>query len=223
MTSPAQDPVRIERRRREHERQAVVFGLLVALLAVTGLGALALYTGAIDSPFDQPIHTPGTEEAAEVGPVPCLPAVEGQPDGALPVSYSDVELRVINASTTTGLARAHADVLRDRGFTIALTGDLDHLLPRTELRFGPAGIVAAYTLAGHFPEVRMVLDDREDAVVDLLVGEEYERPLPEEEVPLLADQPLQNAPGCVPAEEITPVPQEFAVGAEPSEEAAAEE
>lgn len=221
MTSPAQDPVRVARRRREHERQAVVFGLLVALLALTGLGALALYTGAVDSPFDQPIHTPGSEEA-ETGPVPCLPAVEGQPDGALPVAYSEVQVRVINASTTTGLARAHADVLRDRGFTIALTGDLDHLLPRTELRFGRAGIVAAYTLAGHFPELRMVLDDREDAVVDLLVGEEYERPLPEEEVTLLADQPLQNLSDCVPADEVTPVPQEFAVGAEPSPAAAEE-
>ncbi|MEK8227446.1 hypothetical protein NKG05_17085 [Oerskovia sp. M15] len=33
-----------------HERQAVVFGLLVAFLAITGIGALAVYTGAVDAP-----------------------------------------------------------------------------------------------------------------------------------------------------------------------------
>ncbi|AEG45441.1 LytR C-terminal domain-containing protein [Isoptericola variabilis] len=221
MTSPAHDPVRVELRRRERERQAVVFGLLIAVLAVSGLGALALYTGAIESPFDQPIRTPGTE-AAPAGPVPCLPAVEGQPDGALPVAYSDVEVRVINASTTSGLAGAHAEVLRDRGFNVVLTGDLDHLLTHSELRFGTSGIVAAYTLAAQLSDVRMVLDDRQDAVVDLLVGEEYERPVPEEEVALRADEPLQNAPGCVQVEEITPVAQEYAVGQEPTEEAAEE-
>ena len=41
-----------------HERQAVVFGLLIAALAVVGLGALAVYTGAIDAPFDRPLSSP---------------------------------------------------------------------------------------------------------------------------------------------------------------------
>jgi hypothetical protein len=219
--SPAQDPVRVARRRREHERQAVVFGLLIALLAVAGLGAVAVYTGAVESPFDQPINTPGVVEE-EAGQVPCLPSVKNQPDGALPVPYSDVRVRILNASRTPGLAHAHAEVLGERGFNVIFTGDLEHVNPWSELRFGTAGIVRAYTLAAQFPEIAMVLDDREGPAVDLLVGEEYERPLPDDEVPLRANQPLQNAPDCVPADEITPVPREFGVGQGP-EAAAAEE
>jgi hypothetical protein len=207
--------VRIERRRRKHERQAVVFGLLIALLAVTGLVAVALYTGAIESPFDQPIHTPGAGDDEAPTP-PCLPAVEGQPDGPLPVPYAEVQVRVINASTTSGLAGAYSEVLVDRGFTVAVTGNLARAITKSELRFGVNGIVHAYTLAAHLPEVRMVLDDRQDAVVDVLLGEEYERPVPAEEVPLRADQPLQNAPDCRPAAELTPRAQEYAVGHEPS-------
>lgn len=208
--------MRIERRRRKHERQAVVFGLLIALLAITGLGAVALYTGAIESPFDQPIHTPGAATDGEAPTPPCLPAVEDQPDGPLPVPYAEVEVRVINASTTSGLAGAYSEVLEDRGFTVDFTGNLARAITTSELRFGVDGIVHAYTLAAHFPEIRMVLDDREDAVVDVLLGEEYERPVPVDDVPLRADQPLQNWPGCRPAAELTPRAQEYAVGQEPS-------
>ena len=50
-----------------HERQAVVFGLLIAALAVVGLGALAVYTGAIDAPFDRPLSSPeAVDDLADV-------------------------------------------------------------------------------------------------------------------------------------------------------------
>ena len=213
MTSPAQDPARVERRRRKHERQAVVFGLLVAFLAVASLAALAVYTGAVTAPIDEPIQTPGAE-AAEPAPVPCLPKVKGEPDGALPVPYPQVKLRVLNASDTPGLAAAHRDVLLERGFDVVLTGNLDHHIDRSELRFGTKAIPHAYTVAAQFPEMAMVLDDRKGRTIDLLVGIEYVKPLDEEEVSIIADQPLKNRAGCLPADEVTPVKQEFPVESE---------
>jgi hypothetical protein len=212
VTTPVQDPARTERRRREHERQAVVFGLLIAFLAVIGLAALAVYTGAVNSP----VPNAGTEPSAEaepVDPVPCLPRRKGQAEGVLPMPYSEVRLRVFNASDASGLARAHAEVLSDRAFNVIDTGDLDHQIPESELRFGTRGIRAAYTVAAQFPEIRLVLDDRKGTAVDLAVGTEWERPLPEEDVPISADTPLENRPGCVPARDITPVAQEHAADA----------
>ncbi|MFE7506117.1 LytR C-terminal domain-containing protein [Promicromonospora sp. NPDC057488] len=206
MTSPGYDQARVERRRREHERQAVVFGVLIAFLAVCGIFALAVYSGAISSPFNRPFTTVGAAEQ-KTYPVPCLPAVKGQPDGALPATYSDVQIRLLNASEEIGLASAHETVLADRGFSIISKGNVPMQLQESEIRFGRKGIVQAYTLAAQFPEIRLVLDDRRDRKIDLLIGEEFEAPLDVEDVELTADQPLTNAEDCVPSADIEPEKQ----------------
>jgi hypothetical protein len=214
VSNPVQDPARVARRRREHERQAVVFGVLVAFLLVAALGALAIYTGAVTAPFARSFTSDEQKTTSE--PAPCLPAVDGQPDGALPLAYGQVQVRIYNASGTSGLAEANRKVLAPRGFDVLGTGNYDSTydagltskstLPVNELRFGRAGVVAAYTLAAQFPDMALVLDSREDATVDLLVGKEYERPLDEADVPLAADQPLTNVKGCKPIDEVKPVP-----------------
>ena len=213
----------MERRRREHERQAVVFGVLIAFLAVCGIFALAVYSGAISSPFNRPFTTVGVTEQ-ESYPVPCLPAVKGQPDGALPVAYSKIEVRVLNATAVStvigevGAAAAFEAELDRRGFEVIARGDFEG--PQkvySELRFGKKGVVAAYTLAEHLPDVRLVLDARKGATVDLLVGEQYEAPYPVDEVAVSSDQPLQNREGCVAVGEITPEPVTPPPAAEASE------
>ena len=203
MTSPGYDQARVERRRREHERQAVVFGVLIAFLAVCGIFALAVYSGAISSPFNRPFTTVGAAEQ-KTYPVPCLPAVKGQPDGALPATYSDVQVRLLNASEEIGLASAHETVLADRGFSIISKGNVPVQLQESEIRFGRKGIVQAYPLAAQFPEIRLVLDDRKDRKIDLLIGDEFEAPLDVEDVELTADQPLTNVEDCVPSGDIEP-------------------
>lgn len=222
MTSPGYDQARVERRRREHERQAVVFGVLIAFLAVCGIFALAVYSGAISSPFNRSFNTVGVAEQ-ETYPVPCLPAVDGQPDGALPVAYSKVQVRVLNATAVStvvgevGAAAAFESELDRRGFDVIQLGDYEGSQKvYSELRFGTRGVVAAYTLAEHLPEVRLVLDDRTGTTVDLLVGESYEAPYPVEDVTVSSDQPLQNREGCVAIAEVTPQPM-TRPSAEPSE------
>lgn len=205
MTSPAPDPVRETRRKREHERQAVVFGLIIAFLLLAGLAAAAMYSGAFSSPFSRPIYTPVAEAPQ---PEPCLPQVEGQPDGALPVPYSKVKVRVYNAADgSEPLAGANEDVLSERGFDVVDTGNWVEKLDQSEVRFGTKGITRAYTLAAQYPDVRLVLDDRKGATVDLLVGEEYSPPLSEDSVLLNPETPLEDVEGCVPVDEITPIPQ----------------
>jgi hypothetical protein len=204
VTDPSYDEARGVRRRRQHERQAVVFGVIIAFLAVAGILALAMYTGSLVGPFQRPFTVVGVSQQEEV-PVPCLPQVNGQPDGALPLPYAEVEVNSLNASESQGVAKAFEDVLVSRGFTVLELGTMaeEDRLEVSELRFGVNGIVHAYTLAAQFPSIRMVMDKRTGKRVDLLIGEKYDKPLAVEDVPAV-DAPLENVDGCVPADEITP-------------------
>jgi len=198
------DRERLLRRRREHTRQIVIFGLLGTILASVFVVALLVFGGVIQAPFDRQFSS-GRDAAEEITP-PCLPAVPGEIDGPLPIAYNEIELRIFNASGVGGVATANQTVLGRRGFVINTLGDWETVEPINQLRFGREGIVAAYTVAAHFPTMQMVLDDRPDSSVDLVVGENYDEPLPVSEVPLAADQPLLNIRGCQPAYELTPAP-----------------
>jgi hypothetical protein len=201
------DAARNVRRRRMHERQAVVFGLLIAALAVVGLGALAIFTGAVDAPFERALSSPEvTDDLAEVD-VPCLP------EGVLPVPSSQVQVNVLNASgTDEPLGRLNQDVLRSRDFVVLGTGNAPDLdgdgepdeVARTQIHFGAAGVAQAYTLAAHYPEPGLVLDARQDATVDLYVGADFDDVVDPELVGLSAEVPLESRAGCVPIEQITP-------------------
>ncbi len=201
------DTARTERRRRMHERQAVVFGLLIAALAVLGLGALAIFTGAIDAPFERPLSSPEVTDDLEDVAFPCLA------DGTLPVASGDVQVRVYNASgSDEPLGRLNREVLVARGFTVVETGNAPDsdgdgkpdTVTRTQIHFGTAGLAQAYTLAAHYPKPGLVLDAREDATIDLYVGADFEDVVDTELVGLSGEIPMESRAGCVPIEQITP-------------------
>ena len=207
VTIPAIDRDRLIRRRREHSRQIVIFGLLGTLLAAAFTLALLIFGGIIEAPFAREFSTP--HGAVDDVTPPCLPQVPGQPDGALPIPYDLVDLRIYNASGIGGVGSANQTVLGRRGFVINIVGDWPQSLRPVgvnQLRFGPNGIVAAYTVAAHFPPLQMIMDERTDESVDLIVGEDYDQPLPTDQVDLAADRPLLNIRGCQPANQIEKVP-----------------
>ncbi|MCB7136230.1 LytR C-terminal domain-containing protein [Cellulosimicrobium marinum] len=216
------DHARSVRRRRMHERQAVVFGLLIAALAVVGLGALAVYTGAIDAPFERALSTPETvDDLADVD-APCLP------EGTAPVAARRVHVTVLNASgRDEPLAGLNEDVLLERGFSVDASGNAPDLdgddkpdsVATTQIHFGAEGIAQAYTLAAHYPDPGLVLDDREGGSVTLYVGADFDGPVDPELVGLEADVPMESVTGCVPLDQVTPRP----VPVPPAEDEAATE
>ncbi len=195
--SPEQQ--RILRRRRKHERQAVVFGSLIAALALAGLGATAIYTGAMDAPFlAREFTSPPPEEVEAIPLPPCIP-----PE-TLPAAPETVTIRVYNATTRIGIAGQTADGLAQRGFVIAETANYPiEITTGARISFGEAGIAAAYTLAAHLePGVAaLVLDTRADGSVDLVLGSTWTQLIDVGAVTLDATSPLLPLPGCLPLEQ----------------------
>lgn len=194
------DKIRATRRRRKHERQAVVFGVLIAFLAVAGLGALATYTGAFSLP-NQPDFVVKDDGTVKVAQQPaCVPA------DTMPLPYSKVHVTVLNGSDRGGLAGSVSKLLTDRGFSVDGTGNDTRKPKQPLISFGDDGVAHAYTLLAHYPEAQLVLDSRPGKSVDLTVPESFTALEPEEALSLDAEMPLASVPGCVEAGQITPMP-----------------
>lgn len=183
------------RRRHRRERQAVVFGAMVAAMAVAGLGAAAVYTGVVDAPFAREFTTLST-------PAPTLAAPPCPPEGSLPATYAETQVRVLNGAGTAGLAGQVSNELVARGFVVAGTGNFPGGYSGTSLiRFGEAGLRAAYTLASQVEAPVLVLDLRTDPTVDLVLGSAFTTLVDPTVVTLAPDQPLTGPPDCVPLDQ----------------------
>ncbi|HEY0187639.1 MAG TPA: LytR C-terminal domain-containing protein [Cellulomonas sp.] len=201
---PQPDLARQRRRRHVHERQAVIFGVLLAGLGISALGAAAVYTGNLDLPFlSRGFSSPeATGLAAAESPCP--------PEGATPVTYSEVVVNIYNGTNRVGLAGDTADALSARGFTIgtqsnASSQGYDSYDGTARIQFGTAGVAAAYTLAAQFDSPLLVLDAREDTTVDVVIGSDYNALVETSDVALVSGEPFTAPDGCVPLDEVTPV------------------
>ncbi|NMR18644.1 LytR C-terminal domain-containing protein [Cellulomonas fimi] len=195
------DRERTLRRRHLHERQAVIFGILIAGLAVAALGGIAVYTDAIPSPISRDFTTKAADEGPTGPPPPC------PPDGTLPVPYQNVQVNVLNGTDRAGLAGDVAAGLAARGFGVLGTGNAPASVAGVaRIGFGAAGVGAAYTLAAHLEGVVLTLDGRPDATVDLALGAQFIELTDPAQITLDPAVPLTGVEGCVPLEEAVPAP-----------------
>lgn len=180
-----------------HERQAVIFGVLLAALALAGLGAAAMFTGSLNLPvFARDFSTPATPTTLQ-DPYPCPPA------GALPVAANAISVKVFNATTRVGLAGVTSAGLTERGFIVVSTENAAVTYDGTaRIIFGVGGVAQAYTLAAHVDGAVLVLDPRTDATLDLALGAEFAELKPLDQVVLDPAVPLVAPPGCTPFDEV---------------------
>ncbi|ADG76031.1 conserved hypothetical protein [Cellulomonas flavigena DSM 20109] len=209
------------RRRHMHERQAVVFGVLLACLAVAGLGAAALYTDSLSLPFLEREFTavPTVDAVADATYCP--------PEGAMPVPTDQITVDVYNGAGIGGLAGTTAGQLAERGFVIGVTenapADLSGI---ARIIYGPAGSAAAYTLKAYVDGAVLQNDPRETAEVDLIIGKDFPGLVPPEAVLLDPAVPLEGPEGCTPFAELTAAAEQAAetpAGEAPAGEAPAGE
>jgi hypothetical protein len=88
----------------------------------------------------------------------------------------NVTINVYNATTRVGLAVSATNAMLTQGFNVISTGN-DPLGKRlsivAELRHGEGGMDSARLLALRLPGAKLVLDNRVDATVDVVLGKKY--------------------------------------------------
>ena len=181
------------RRRHMHERQAVIFGVLLAFLALAFAAAAAVYTGNLSLPWASRAFTSIPSPSVTHNQAVC------PPDGALPVAAASITVNVYNGAGTSGLAKTTADALTGRGFVVATTTNaISSYTGTARISFGIAGVAQAYTLAAYVDGAEMQIDTRADATVDITLGEQFLALKAADKVTLDPAVPLVGPPGCVP-------------------------
>jgi hypothetical protein len=96
-----------------------------------------------------------------------------------PADPTLIQVTVLNASNTRGLARTVTEQLRTAGFESIVSPDNDPVYPAGDLRcvgmirYGPAGAAAARTMLLIMPCGQLVVDTRVDDSVDMVLGALY--------------------------------------------------
>ena len=193
------DRARKLRRRHMHERQAVVFGILLSFMALAFATAAGVYTGTLELPWAQRTFDAKPTPTETKPPAPCPPA------GAVPVAAGTITVNVYNGAGTAGLAALTASSLTERGFLVGVTENATSRYTGTaRVSFGLAGTAQAYTVAAHIPEAVLFLDGRADATVDVTLGSSFVSLKDPTAVGLDPAVPLVGAKYCVPFEQFTP-------------------
>lgn len=198
MTEP--DRARSLRRRHVHERQAVIFGVLLAVLAVAGVSAAAIYTGNLNVPLFARGFSAKPTPTASHQPAPC------PPQGALPVAAKSITVNVYNGANRAGLAASAAVALTQRSFVVGKTANATtQFVGSVQISFGVAGVAQAYTVAAHFKNPVLLLiarADPKDATVDVTLGSDFDALVSPDQVALDPATPLVGQDGCVPVEQL---------------------
>lgn len=154
-----------EARRRRHP-VATGFLILLMMLVLFGatFGAIRLLKGSGTADPSASATTPG----------PCV-STTVTPGAALP-KPATVTTNVYNATDRAGLARTTAATLKTRGFGIgSIANDPTGKALTTvgEIRYGPKGKDNATLMRFYIVGATLVLDQRTDATVDVVLGAKY--------------------------------------------------
>jgi hypothetical protein len=157
------------------------------LILVLGVAATVVWFRVMsaDSEVTTAAHCdpPPTPASATVPNQPVPTLGKALPPDALdrtePAAPSSALVRVLNASSQRGQAMLATETLRALGFTQIAEPDNDALYGdkmtcRAQIRFGAQGTAAARTLSLVEPCAELIRDERQDATVDIALGNEFD-------------------------------------------------
>lgn len=158
------------RMRRPRRRGKLVLTAIASVVALglAGWGTLQL----ID------VFTGGDKKASAADRADCPSAKPSAPAKVLP-KPARITVNVYNATPRSGLAKAAADELKKRGFTIGKVGNAtatyDKKVPGTGLLLGaPAAVNGTFPVLGtQLPGAATKTDARKSAEVDLIIGTKF--------------------------------------------------
>jgi len=187
-------------RRHRRERQVLVFGILTIAMVAIGFISMGIYKGTITGPFNVGFVTPSADFTSTIN-VACPPS------GSKPLEPSAVAVRVLNSTDKPGLASNTLDDLVGRGFVSLGSGNWTRPYDGTaRIMFGVTGIQKAYTLALQFPDAELVLDTRENATVDVVLGAKFSVLVSQLDPQLNPDTPLTANVPCLPVDQVEAEP-----------------
>ena len=156
----AQKAVVSSHRRRQRRRAAVTLTLVGLVMIGTFAYAAAYFQGWVAFGTPPPVASPACRTAAP----------------AKVVTPGAVTINVYNATNRNGLAASVAKSLRRQGFkvhTIANDPRGKDIAGVGEVRHGPPGAAGATLAALTLPGATVVLDDRTDTTVDIVLGDRF--------------------------------------------------
>lgn len=163
MTAPHLDKARAQRRRHLQQRQTVIFGSIIAAMLLTILISWLMLIGVAPSPFARSFTA---DEHAQVSSETACP-----PEGALTVPFPQITARVYNSTNVGGLAGNVGGTLSAAGVVVSATGNWEEYYDGVGfLVAGPSGLEEAFTLQLALPGMVVLMDNRTDAVVDVVIG-----------------------------------------------------
>ncbi|KFJ01433.1 LytR C-terminal domain-containing protein [Bifidobacterium stellenboschense] len=172
-------------------RQKIVFSITGAILVVVLIVASLFYTGVIQVDQQAKQVTKPNYGVA----VPCAAKNE---DGTA-MKWADnnsVILRVRNGTKFTGLGAAVGEALKDRQFDVrTIDTYTSSKVARTTIYFGVNAINPAYTIKEYIPDAVLVMDDRQDRLVDVVIGATFNDLNSEKEVKKHGDK-IKDFEGC---------------------------
>ena len=193
---------RAERRTYIRHRQTLVFSLVAFVLCVTLTVSMLFFFHAFGLGLQR-----GTAVQPNYGSVaPCAPKdKDGNPQTY--VSNEKISARVQNGTKFAGLAKAVSEAMQNRHFVVATVASYPvENVDRTIIYFGRNAIAEAYSVDSNFTDARMVMDDRKDKLVDVVIGATFNDLVDEKKVPA-AGSKITSIEGCQDAASMTNLPK----------------
>ncbi len=149
-------------RNRQRKVLSITAAILVVALVVSSLFFFKVIT-----------VSKSTKTTAEPNYGQAVPCAAKNEDGSA-MKWSDnntVPVRVRNGTGFAGLAGAVGEALQNYQFNVTGVDDYtSHNVERTTIYFGENAINPAYTINTYFSDAVLVMDDRNDRLVDVVIG-----------------------------------------------------
>ena len=155
----------------------------------------------------------GSVSTAETLPNYGVSAACAGPDSSGTAKYVDnstVHVRVLNGTQHSGFARAVGEALTNRGFTVENVSNYQKTdVKRTIIYYGKNTINEAYTLNDNFTDAVMKMDDRQDKLIDVVLGATFDNLKTKSKV-LGKGAKITDVSGCLDSSKMTNLPKALA-------------
>ncbi|WP_418969326.1 LytR C-terminal domain-containing protein [Alloscardovia omnicolens] len=180
-------------RARQRMILSATIGFLVIALLISLIGAFGLFS---------PSKKTSVVKESNYGVITACPVKD-----SVTMNPSELTVRVLNGTNKTGLGTAVGEELRNRGFNLQGVGDYDSasVLERTEIRFGKNSITQAYSIAEQFNDAILRMDNREDALIDVIIGSSFDDLIDTDKTPKVGSK-ITPLPNCEDVSKLKNVP-----------------